>query len=331
MANREIATKASEAANVRESARRASARELIARVRNANGASSPLANFFARPELVALAASLLLAFAVILSYFFWLVPARNRLANLQDERDTLQRKLRNATQGIQEGQTTQESVAAIAKSLRDFESDRLTSRATSRTAVIEELNALIRRNNLHITTGVTFAALNDTTQNQLPGSQTQTTTTSRGGSFIKQTVYPGTGITLSVEGAYPSLRRFLRDIEASRQFIVINAVQLESVQSNKISRAATENFNQAVPPAAAGGATPGANPQTPNPQAQQTPVEQNPTASSPSGAIVSLRLEMAAYFRPERSLDAGDASDAKANSPQTDSSSATTEGNGASR
>ena len=65
-----------------------------------------------------------------------------------------------------------------------------------------------------------------------------------------------------MEGTYQNLRRFIRNVEASNQFIIINAIELEK---------ATETH---------------------------TPVsaEGTPTAS-PGGSLVSLRMDMATYFQ----------------------------------
>ncbi|MCA1815159.1 MAG: hypothetical protein LC746_01895, partial [Acidobacteria bacterium] len=64
-----------------------------------------------------------------------------------------------------------------------------------------------------------------------------------------------TDISLTIEGTYANLRRFIRDVETSRRFIVINGVQLESLN------------------------------------------ETGTDAAAARGALVSLRLDMTAYFR----------------------------------
>jgi len=74
-----------------------------------------------------------------------------------------------------------------------------------------------------------------------------------------QSVYPGIAISVTLEGPYQNLRRFVHDIEASKQFIIINTVELEP---------ATES-NQAA--------------------------EATSGAGKPS--LVSLRVEMTTYFQ----------------------------------
>ncbi|HEV2903992.1 MAG TPA: GspMb/PilO family protein, partial [Pyrinomonadaceae bacterium] len=81
-----------------------------------------------------------------------------------------------------------------------------------------------------------------------------------------QTIYPGIAVSVTVEGPYQRVRRFVREIESSRQFLIINEVELESVMQSGV----------ATDPSTPGGATGG------------------------RATLVSLRLEMATYFhRPE--------------------------------
>src|SRR5205085_8808163 len=105
--------------------------------------------------------------------------------------------------------------------------------------------------------------------------------------------------TLTVEGTYANLRRFIRDIEADRQFVVVNTVELEGVSDSGAGLA---------PGAAATGTAP-PSPLTPrgapapavpvNPEGGPLPGAQAvaPPTGPARGALVSLRLDMAAYFR----------------------------------
>ena len=75
----------------------------------------------------------------------------------------------------------------------------------------------------------------------------------------RQSVFPGIDISLTVEGAYANVRHLIHDIEASRRFIVIDGVELESVSDAGAQRTAESKVER--------------------------------------GQLVSLRLDMSAYFR----------------------------------
>ncbi|HEX8475747.1 MAG TPA: GspMb/PilO family protein [Pyrinomonadaceae bacterium] len=260
------------------------AREQL-RARLAQFRGSRQRNILGLPEIIALVASGVLFVAALFSYFYFLLPQRTRLQRAGEERTKLQNELRLSTEGIKESESTQASVEEILKSLEDFENRHLVARNEATTAVIEELNTLIRRNRLSIATGVSFTQLDEAPTDDAPqdGQQTQQTRRPAPTGIAKslQSVFPGIAVSLTVEGSYPNLRRFIRDIEADRRFIVINTVELEGITDAGARAAAAAS-------AAAGAAT-----------------EQGGAPSSTGGrppaaggaTLVSLRLDLAAYFR----------------------------------
>lgn len=208
-------------------------------------------------ELIALAGSGLLLVLVVVSYLYFLAPARSRLEGLTLERSRLQSQLKSSQAVVREGQSTEATVQAITQSLEVFESQRLLSSDSGRLGLYDGLNQSIRKNGLRNTSGPTYTPLE-------PGGQKPGATGSKSGASKWQSIYPGIAISLTVEGPYQSLRRFVRDIETNKQFIIINGVELES---------STETSN----PAPAEG-------------------EGSP-AGSARATVVSLRLEMATYFK----------------------------------
>jgi hypothetical protein len=70
------------------------------------------------------------------------------------------------------------------------------------------------------------------------------------------------------------VRRFVRDIEASRQFVIINTIELEGV--------------------------------TDSAQRDSAPAEGAASTTAPQSSSVSLRLDLAAYFRREASNTGAD-------------------------
>ncbi|MFN2453507.1 MAG: GspMb/PilO family protein [Pyrinomonadaceae bacterium] len=226
-------------------------------------------SYLGTAEIAALAASFLMLLAVAFAYFYSLTPARTRLEELQRKRTQLQVRLRDAQDGVKLNTNTQASVVEIGESLQNFENHYLAQRIQGRTSLIDQLNALVRRNNVRVSTGVSFTPLEALALN----SQTRTGTTVTSKPGVKgQTSFPGTGVSLTVEGQYANLRHLVRDIEASNQFIVINAVELQGITDAAASRVAL---------------TPGAG----------APGAPAPSVAATRTALVSLRLDLAAYFR----------------------------------
>ncbi|HKZ76714.1 MAG TPA: GspMb/PilO family protein [Pyrinomonadaceae bacterium] len=205
-------------------------------------------------ELIGLAGSVVILLVVIISYVYFLVPSRSKLTSLQLERARLQTQLHNSQEVVQGGRSTQETVVAITQSLDDFENQRLSGSAKGRMELYDVMNELIRKNGLRNTSGPTYSPLESIGSKNAAGATKSTSTK-------WQSAYPGISINLTVEGQYQNLRRFIRDIEGNKQFIIINGVELERATETRTAVAAEES-----------GAKPGAAP-------------------------VSLRLDLATYFQ----------------------------------
>ena len=233
------------------------------------------------PEIIALFAATLLLLTASASYLLLLRPQRTRLQAMTEERAQLQRQLKDMESNVQKNQDVQTSARGILDSLVNFEAEHLGSGGHGSTRVIEELNRLIRKNGLRISGGLAFTQLQETApgetrQRQQRGGGEQTA------ARVVESVFPGVAVTLTVEGTYPKLRQFIRDVEADRQsFVVINTVELEGIaDSGNISAASASS-----PTVSTG---------------EENPVAAAPrpaTASGARGMLVSLRLDMAAYFR----------------------------------
>lgn len=207
---------------------------------------------FGVAEVAALAGSSLVLFLVLLSYLYFLVPARSRVNALSVERQQLETNLKTLQGVVSQDRNTKENVERIAASLDRFEIENLLLPAQGRMELYDELNQLIVKNGLRNTSGPTYTTLDPSGTKTVAGKSTTTKW---------QSFYPGVVVMVTVEGEYANVRRFIRDIERSRQFVVINEVELQR---------ATENNA----PATAGEAAPGSR-----------------------GSQVSLQLNMATYFQ----------------------------------
>lgn len=243
-----------------------SARRERIRIRVESLRRAPKLGILGLPEIIALGLSFVLLAIVIFTYFYFFVPAQSRHLRAMEQREAQQKRLREIQGVVSLRADTGATVAQIDKSLQDFEETRLSPSDEGRMAIYQELNELIRRNALRATGGIKYSPLDPL------GTQTQPGASTRTGDAKWQSVYPGLGVSLTVEGPYSNVRRFVRDIEASRQFVIINAVELEGASDTAAARAAV--------PTEDGAPT---------------------TAAVPPSSIVSLRLDMAAYFRRDAS------------------------------
>jgi|SRR5690349_12824469 len=219
------------------------------------------------PELIGLAGAGLIALLTVFAYFYFYLPAQSRLISAQLERERLQAVLRSSEKGLETNKTVSEKVNEITASMKDFEGNYLSPSAAGRMSLYTTLNDLLKSNGVRNTAGPSYSTL-ETIGTK---SQVNATATAEKQSHAKwQTIYPGIEVSITVEGPYQQVRHFVRDIETSRQFLIINEVELE-----RVSQSGGPVETQPVAPG-------------------------RPSAVAPTGgkgALVSLRLEMATYFR----------------------------------
>lgn len=207
---------------------------------------------FGIAEVAALAGSCLVLLLVLLSYLYFLVPARSRVSSLEQDKTRLQTNLQTLKGVVNKEQTTKEQVDRIAASLGEFETAHLLRADEGRLNFYDELNQIIVKNNLRNTSGPTYTPLDPIGTKAQAGKSITTKW---------QSFYPGIAVMVTVEGQYQDIRRFVRDIERSKQFVVINQVELQRANDNNAPASADES------------------------------------ASSPGGSLISLQLNLATYFQ----------------------------------
>jgi hypothetical protein len=161
---------------------------------------------------------------------------------------------------VNKDKNTKENVDLAAASLTKFETEHLMRVDQGRMDLYEELNQLIVKNGVRNTSGPTYTPLDPAGTKANSGKTVVTKW---------QSFYPGIAVMVTVEGEYQNVRRFIRDVERSRQFVVINEVELQRATQNNAPASAEE-----------GG-----------------------TGSGTRGSLVTLQLNMATYFQRPGAAD----------------------------
>ncbi|HEY0430182.1 MAG TPA: GspMb/PilO family protein [Pyrinomonadaceae bacterium] len=221
---------------------------------------------FGVAEVAALAGSCFVLVLVLLSYLYFLVPARSRLASLNNDLKQTQTNLQTLDTLFNKDQSAKQVVDRAATSLTKFEAEHLMRVDPGRMDLYEELNQLIVKNGVRNTSGPTYTALDPAGTKSSSGKTVVTKW---------QSFYPGIAVTVTVEGEYQNVRRFIRDVERSKQFVVINEVELQRASQNNAPTSAEEG----------GGA-----------------------GSGTRGSLVTLQLNMATYFQRPSAADSAPAS-----------------------
>lgn len=244
-------------------------------------------------EMITIGLAILALLSVVLLYILVVVPSNRDLEQQRASRDRLETELISARAKYGDITNTETQVAKLITSVDDFESRFLPVAATGRTALYQRLNGLIAGYGLVNTTGPDFTPLEIADQNRGESSDQD-----RGRAKFRS-LFPGIYVTMTLEGSYHDLRRFIREVETGNEFVVISAVDLEPSDATQERRSETSSPVQAaqndINPTMQGvpgfpGMGQAGNPQAPARQMQRP-------RGKTHGEVVSLRLEMAAYFR----------------------------------
>jgi Tfp pilus assembly protein PilO len=214
---------------------------------------------FGVAEVVALAGSCFVLALVLLSYLYFLVPARSKVNSLNSDRLQTLSNLETLDKLFNKEKDQKQNVDSITTSLNEFETKHLLRADQGRLDLYEELNQLIVKNGVRNTSGPTYTPLDPAGTKSTSGKTVSTKW---------QSFYPGIVVMVTVEGEYQNVRHFIRDVERSKQFVVINEVELQR---------ASQNNAPASLEAESGGAS-GA-------------------GSGTRGSLVTLQLNMATYFQ----------------------------------
>ncbi len=251
-------------------------------------------------EIAAAAIGAMALLSAAIAYFLFVLPSNRELARNRSEADRLDAELISARAKYGEITTTESQVAKIIGSVDDFEMNYLPSVTTGQSGLYQRLNGLIAAYGLVNTNGPDYAALETADQNA--GQQTD----EEKGRSKYRSLYPGVYVTTTVEGSYQNLRRFIREIETGREFIIVSSIELAPSDTEK------KDNEKGTQPQTAGNPADVYAPANPNFKGQsgQFPAGVNPnfvqtqpqssqrrSQGKMHGETVSLRIELAAYFR----------------------------------
>ena len=211
-------------------------------------------------EIAFLVAAVLFASGVALFYSYKVLPlgytieARNRL--IQD----LKKQIKDLGDKEKNSLAQAANAEKILESLSGFES-RLTPDDSGMTQIINEIADL----------GATHKILvGDSTYRRESADEQQFDENGnpkpRPNRDKKPKIYPNLGVETTVIGDYSNLRRFLSDLERSKQFLIVNSLAFQG-GDERIARQLTKGGKQ-------------------------------PTLNSPEAVPVSLKIELETYFKP---------------------------------
>ena len=234
-------------------------------------------------EIGVVGAASLAVVAALAAYFFFTLPAKRELERNRATASRLEAEMVSARAKYGDINDIQAHVKKLEASVTDFEATYLPVAANGNSALYQKLNNLIFANNLINTNGPDYAPLEINDQ----GTAETQSESERGRSRFRS-LFPGTYVTMTLEGPYANLRQFISEIETGNDFVIISSIELQPSDKQNTASNATD---QSEPRAGEfdSGVT-----RRPSVLDQNQPRRQT---GRTLGQIVSLRMEMAAYYK----------------------------------
>ena len=220
-------------------------------------------------EILALVLALVFAGTMGFYYFSKVQPLSSELSTLQSREAEIRRQIEKSNTDEKKRNEQAANAESILASLKNFDVY-LKQDERGMTEILNEIDALGKK--YGVLTGDSSYRVAEAEpleeESSQPGQPGQPK--KRDDQEVK--IYPSLGIDTNIIGEYPNLRRFMADLERSRQFLIINAVNFQG-ESDAVRRATQKSGSQKL------------------------------QLSSPDAIPVTLKIEMDTYFQsPYKSL-----------------------------
>ena len=220
-------------------------------------------------EILALVLALVFAGTMGFYYFSKVQPLSSELSTLQSREAEIRRQIEKSNTDEKKRNEQAANAESILASLKNFDVY-LKQDERGMTEILNEIDALGKK--YGVLTGDSSYRVAEAEpleeESGQPGQPGQPK--KRDDQEVK--IYPSLGIDTNIIGEYPNLRRFMADLERSRQFLIINAVNFQG-ESDAVRRATQKSGSQKL------------------------------QLSSPDAIPVTLKIEMDTYFQsPYKSL-----------------------------
>jgi len=207
-------------------------RETLNRLRDAANRAR-----LSRVEITCLGVAIIFASGVALFYSYEVAPLSFAIAARQRQIKDLKASIEDLNTKEKKRLDQATNATKILESLRDFDS-RLAPDGSGMTQIINEIDAL----------SVTHKVL-ASDSNYRPEEADEANLDENGNPRLqpkrdkRPKIYPNLGVETTVVGDYPNLRRFLSDLERSKQFLILNSLSFQG-GDDRIVRQLTKGGKQ---------------------------------------------------------------------------------------
>jgi hypothetical protein len=149
-------------------------------------------------------------------------PSYARVRELDKQCQDLKTKAEKLREDRLQAERDQKSLGSALNEIKRFEETALLERRAGQLALIDEINALARKTNVRIPESIAFEAADGAADAAAAPGRSQTKKDDK-----RPSRYPTLNVAFGVVGSYQQLRQFIRGLEQSRQFVILNLLTVE--------------------------------------------------------------------------------------------------------
>jgi hypothetical protein len=176
-------------------------------------------------EIVAAFLTLVFFLVVVGYYFSSLKPEQDRLASLEQQLEQQQSQLIKSRTPTDSAATQRDLIQEALGSLETFRSQHLKNRSQGIIRLFKEVNDIASRNGVRLISGINM-------RDEKTGADAdQGAARARSAESILDQ-FSSVRIDFTVAGQYQNLRNFISELERNKQFIIIDSIQLLSIEES---------------------------------------------------------------------------------------------------
>jgi hypothetical protein len=175
-------------------------------------------------EVIAIVVAFVLGIWVVAYYFASLRPLQDQLRTLQTELDRQEKNLvLNSKPTGAAQKTPEELVKDTIESLDHFRGNYLKPYSSGRIDLIKEINALAKKNNVTLTSGIEMDSPS-LESGEKKNEKSRTSQKNKSDEIFN--AFPSVNFHFTVFGQYSNIRAFINELEQEKQFLVVHSVSL---------------------------------------------------------------------------------------------------------
>lgn len=188
-------------------------------------------------EAIAILLAVVVLVFAIAQYFSSLSPEQDRLRAIEAELEAQQRSIiANAKPPGTEEASPEDQAKVALETLESFTGLHLRPFTSGRITLIKGINALAKKNNVTLTSGIDMGASRAAADAETDQASETGGTTRRKKADDLLNAFPSVEFRFTVFGQYANVRTFINDVEREKQFVVINSLNLTNQEARTASR-----------------------------------------------------------------------------------------------